>query len=275
MKSMLPLIRVLVFPVLFSVPAIAVQPAGGTINTTVVALNPAGYSTADALGITYNYGGGSTSEPKIYAPEYWGVFPLFLPGTTMTFRVTVANNTDQGKKPFRLKVHAVSNVLKEAIDGGGIGQQIGAPQTWTIIDLRPGESWTIDGSVYVPSDGSIPSGLDLTRVIVSQLNDAGTDEDPKGFEEVEGCAWCPPPRATVASQNSSALRLAQQWRSEQNGTSRFLAYITAPRQVQGTSHGRYPRRNEDARMQPPNKKFANRTENVVAPCELRQNQMLS
>jgi hypothetical protein len=274
MKSLLPLMRVLLFALLISVVrAASVNEVG--ITTTVVFLAPDGFSTTDVSGITYNYGGASTFEPKVYPEQFWGTFPLYLPGTTMRFTVFLTNDTAQGKRPYNVKVQAISNVLNETINGGGLGTEIGTSETWEVTDLLPGQTRTVTGSVVIPGDGSLPSGLDVTRIIISHLNNANDpDEDDTvaGFVDLEYCAWCPPPRVTLASQNSSASRLAGQWRSELTGFTQLVPSITSS-EMDGANCGEYPRE-ADRDMQSTNEKFAHRAVRKIVRL-VRQNQPLS
>jgi hypothetical protein len=243
MKSLLPLI-----PVLFVSLVLPVSAAGAhageapKITATLDFLAAQGWSTTDSSGITYYFGGTSTFEQKVYPAEYWGTFPGYYYGTTMHYHINLNSNMPQGKKPYKIKVQAISNVLNETVNGGGLGAEIGTSETWEVIDLLSGQAQTLTGTVVIPNDGSLPSGLNVTRIIISHLNNANDpDEDDSvaGLVDVTYNCWCPPPLATLASQNSSASRLAQQWRSERNGIAQLLPSSTA-RSMAGVSHGQYP-----------------------------------
>jgi hypothetical protein len=224
------------------------------ISVTVDFLDPICWTTTNALGTTYNFiADGSSFEPKVYPPLYWGSFPGYYYGTTMRFTVTLKNTAGEGKKSkahedegegghsrdkrseehqdvddrlfahdqefrrcerpgaggckprsgdggrqgqpdrhgksFQVKVQAISNVLE--VDGG-IGQQIGEIQEWTVEGLAPGQTQTLAGSLLILGD-NLPSGLDLTRIRVLRLNG---DDDADDLIKVSSFVWCPPPTAS-------------------------------------------------------------------------------
>lgn len=157
------------------------------ISAEVSFLNPAGRTTAGSQGITYNAGGWSMTEAKFYPPDFFGTYPLYFFGTTMNFNVVLANRTTQGKKSFKVRVEALSHVLETS---GAPGQPLAAPQEWVVESLGPGETKTLQGSVAL-FDPSVPSGLDITRIRVSHLNEGA--EGAALIKEVKA-VWCPPPR---------------------------------------------------------------------------------
>src|SRR3989338_253448 len=118
------------------------------IRAEVAFLNPYGQTTTDASGITYrspiyNW---TASEPKVYPPAYWGTYPLYFMGQTMNFTVTLTNTAQQGNKAFKVRVQALHNVLQT---NGSAGRPLGSPQEWVVEALMPGESRTLNGSVYI------------------------------------------------------------------------------------------------------------------------------
>ncbi len=158
------------------------------IHAEVVFLDPAGQTTTDAKGITYTSGGWSSFEPKIYPAAYRGTYALYFTGTTLRFDVALANTEINGNKSFKVLVLAVNRVLET---NGSPGMEISPPQEWTVESLKPGESKTLHGSVYIPYDPDIPSGLDTTKIRILHLND-GENPDAGLIKEYIA-VWCPPP----------------------------------------------------------------------------------
>ena len=159
------------------------------ITASVAFKNPAGVTVTDAAGIRYTMNGWTfDSESKVYPQKYWGSFPLYFVGTTMKFTVTVVNTAPSGEKKFKVRVQALNNVLETS---GAAGFQLAPPQEWLIQDLRPGETRQFEGSVFIKPDPNLPSGLDLTRIRISHINE-GANVDAALIKE-EVAVWCPPP----------------------------------------------------------------------------------
>ena len=159
----------------------------GKIQAHVDFLNPAGKTTTDAGGITYRSGGWSYREPKVYDKKFWGTFPLYFMGQSFQARVTVTNTAAKGSKPFKVIIEALHNVLET---DGSTGVEIIPGQSWTIKELRPGQSVTKYISSYIPIDPDIPGGLDVTRVRIRHLNQ-GQNPDA-GLIKESVAVWCPP-----------------------------------------------------------------------------------
>ena len=158
------------------------------IEASVTFQNSYGYTTTDANGIYYHVWGMVFNENKIYPAWTYGInYPLYFIGTTMSFTVTLKNVTPQGKKTFRVRVAALNNVLET---NGSMGMSLAAPQEWIIEDLGPGQTRTLQGSVYIAPDPNLPSGLDITKIRISHLNQ-GNNEDA-GLIKEEIAVWCPP-----------------------------------------------------------------------------------
>lgn len=155
-------------------------------------LNPSGQTTTDGSGITYGVPqwGWRYFEPKVYPVPYWGTFPLYFVGQTMSFNVILANTTRQGNKRFKVRVQALNHVLET---DGAEGLEIAPPQEWVVDSLAPGESRTLRGSIYIAPNPNLPSGLDLTRVRVFHVNSA-TNENA-GLIREDVAVWCPPDKA--------------------------------------------------------------------------------
>lgn len=158
------------------------------IQAQVSFLNPTGQTTTDGSGITYRVPawGWQSHEAKVYPSSYWGTFPMYFTGETMNFSVTLANTASNGNKPFKIRVRALNNVLETS---GAAGMAIGPAQEWIVDSLRPGESRTVNGSVYIAPHPSMPSGLDLTRVQILHLNEGNQDA---GLIKEVIAVWCPP-----------------------------------------------------------------------------------
>lgn len=157
------------------------------IQAQVSFLSPSGQTTTDASGITYRSGGWSYHESKVYPSRYWGTFPLYFVGQTMSFSVTLSNTAPQGNKPFKVRVEVLNNVLETT---GAPGMQLAPPQEWLVQDLRPGQSQTRQFSIYLAPNPALPSGLDVTKVRILHLNE-GADADA-GLIKEEIAVWCPP-----------------------------------------------------------------------------------
>ncbi|MFA6092162.1 MAG: hypothetical protein WCU88_01245 [Elusimicrobiota bacterium] len=156
------------------------------ISAEVSFLSPAGTTRTDAQGITYQSGGWSYTEPKIYPQPYWGSFPLYFVGQAMRFQVRLSNTAVKGEKPFRVRVQALNRVLET---NGALGMEIGPMKEWIVEDLRPGESSMREFSIDIVPDPNLPSGLDVTKVRILHENQGSADA---GLIKEEIAVWCPP-----------------------------------------------------------------------------------
>lgn len=159
----------------------------GKIEATVSFLNPYGQTTTDSTGITYRAGGWAYHENKIYPSAYWGTFPLYFVGTTMSFSVSLTNTAANGNKSFRIRVQALNHVLETS---GAMGMEIASPKEWIVESLAPGETKTLQGSIYIAPNPNLPSGLDITKIRILHLNE-GQNADA-GLIKEEVAIWCPP-----------------------------------------------------------------------------------
>jgi hypothetical protein len=157
------------------------------IQATVTFLSPAGQTTTNASGITYNWGWGSDFETKIYPSNYWGTYPLYFVGTTMKFSVTLTNTAAKGSKKFKIRIKADNNVLET---NGSAGPMLAPSQEWIVASLAPGETATLPGSIFIAPDPNLPSGLDLTTISIFHLNEG--DNTNAGLIKKEIAVWCPP-----------------------------------------------------------------------------------
>ncbi|MDX6770333.1 MAG: hypothetical protein SF051_12430 [Elusimicrobiota bacterium] len=159
------------------------------ISASVEFLGNAGHTVTDHRGTTYIAGWWSYFEPKIYVEKYRGVFPLYFVGQTMRFKVTLANTAEKGAKPFNVLIEADNKVLET---DGSLGQEIGPRQSWTVKDLRPGQTVTKEFSVYIDPGDDLPSGLDATKIRIRHANSGSADA---GLIKESIAVWCPPDQA--------------------------------------------------------------------------------
>ncbi|HAT72672.1 MAG TPA: hypothetical protein DCS63_07635 [Elusimicrobia bacterium] len=161
----------------------------GKIVAKVTFQNPAGTTFTDAAGIRYTINSWTfASEPKVYPAQYWGKFPLYFVGTAMKFTVSLTNTAAAGEKRFKVRVQALNNVLGT---DGTAGREIAPPQEWTVSDLKPGETRNLEAAIFIAPDPNLPSGLDITKIRISHLNEGANDDAALIKEEI--AVWCPPP----------------------------------------------------------------------------------
>ncbi|MBI4369446.1 MAG: hypothetical protein HY547_04380 [Elusimicrobia bacterium] len=164
------------------------QGEASKIEAEVTFLDPSGFTTTDASGIHYHFWGYVFDEPKIYPESTYGVeHPLYFVGTNMNFTVILRSTSDRGAKKFRIRIQALSHTLET---DGSPGMELAAPKEWIIESLAPGESRIFDGSIYLAPDANLPSGLDITKIRISHLNEGSNDE--AGLIKEEIAVWCPP-----------------------------------------------------------------------------------
>lgn len=157
------------------------------INASVEFLGNSGHTVTDHRGTTYIVGWWSFFEPKIYIEKFRGVYPLYFVGQNMRFKVTLANTAPKGSKPFNVIIEADNNVLET---DGSSGQEIGPRQSWTVKDLRPGQTVVKEFSVYIDPGDDLPSGLDVTKVRIRHDNNGANPDAALIKESI--AVWCPP-----------------------------------------------------------------------------------
>lgn len=158
------------------------------LHISVEYLGSSGYTTTDYKGIHYHFYGMVFDELKIYPSWTYGQkYPLYFMGQDMNFRVTIKNIKEKGAKPFKIRVHAANFTMNT----DGFAERIIAPPSqWIVESLRPGESKVIEGSINIPIDPTLPSGLDFTAIRVFHMNN-GHDQNA-GFIKEFRSVWCPP-----------------------------------------------------------------------------------
>lgn len=134
-----------------------------------------GETVTDENGTFYHVWGMTFFEPKVYPPEYWGVFPLYFFGTEVGVTVEVENKSP-GNKAKLLRLITECYCLRT---DGSNGAQLLAPQEKNIV-LRNRETKVVDASFvagYVPG---AESGLDrflLKALKPSQNGDCDGDAE--------------------------------------------------------------------------------------------------
>lgn len=156
------------------------------IQASVEFLGNAGHTITDHRGTTYVVGWWSYFEPKVYIEKYRGVFPLYFVGQHMRFKVRLTNAAEKGSKPFNVRIEAENKVLET---DGSLGQEIGPMQSWTVKDLRPGQTVVKELSVYIDPHDDLPSGLDMTKVRIRHENQGAADA---ALIKESLAVWCPP-----------------------------------------------------------------------------------
>ncbi|MBI4052392.1 MAG: hypothetical protein HY400_07790, partial [Elusimicrobia bacterium] len=155
----------LVYPLTYSHAAGQHAGEADKIQAQVNFHDQAGYTTTDASGIYYHFGSNLLSEPKIYPSWTYGIeYPLYFVGSTMRFSVTLTNTSTQGNKSFKIRIQALNHAMET---DGALGMELAPPQEWIVESLKPGETKTLEGSVYIAPNPDLPSGLDVTKIRIS------------------------------------------------------------------------------------------------------------
>lgn len=145
---------------------------GLKLQFEVTYLDPWGHTVADATGLHYYHDRISalynispvlvSHEAKILPAKYWGTYPLFYAGRTMSYRIRLTNLGH--KKLKKARVVAIQEYLTP---DGTVGERIGpdAVRDWYIRKLGRGETIYLDGAIAIPIFG-VRSGLDQTHIQV-------------------------------------------------------------------------------------------------------------
>lgn len=149
--------------------------------------NSFGTTTVNGSGVVYSFFGRSIPENKIYAPQYWGDFPLYFFNTPTSVQVRIKH---LGQRPkMKLKIVTEAYVLKTDGSNGAIM----TPRTVREIMLVNNELQVIDASFITPYTPDAESGLDRFIVKVLHVNEGGGpgNEEPALIMSREGI-YCPP-----------------------------------------------------------------------------------
>jgi hypothetical protein len=134
------------------------------LNVDIAFSRQWGETVTDENGTTYNFFGMSDFEPKIYPPEYWGVFPLYFFGGKVGISVTVKNEC--ATQAANLRITSECYCLNT---DGSNGAQLLAPQE-KLISIIGGETRTFDASFTGDFVEGADSGLD--RFLVKIFHDS-------------------------------------------------------------------------------------------------------
>ena len=155
----------------------------GSINFSLAS----GKTVTDANGIHYTFNGVTTHEDKVYPPEYWGTYPLYFFGRPVGIRVALANTGS--RKVIKLKV--VTEVFILMTDGSNGGQL--APTKEVEVELKKGETRSIDATFTAQATSNSDSGLDRFIVKVLHINQGGGPGNAEpGLIMVKEGVFCPP-----------------------------------------------------------------------------------
>jgi hypothetical protein len=151
------------------------------INSTIKFLSPRGQCITDSTGITYIIDGRPTHLDIVYAAEYWGTYPLYLPTATVPVVITITNVGPRAKAKLSAKMEAYAINL----DGSDGAPLIMPPQKLE-VEVARGETKVIDGSFTLPS-----AGKNLNRFVLKLYHHQNTKNDASLIMQKEGI-FCPP-----------------------------------------------------------------------------------
>jgi len=134
---------------------------GKMLEVDIEFLAPIGTAVADSTGMTYWIEGEGFHSDIVYAEEYWGEYPLYLPGGDVPIRITVTDRKSHGKAKSKLVVK--TQCFRMNLDGSN-GEVLIIPQTIN-IELARGETRTIDTILPLSAGEKL-----LNRVLVEIYN---------------------------------------------------------------------------------------------------------
>lgn len=154
-------------------------------------LNPLGITTVHENGITYDpFGFSPFTENTILPERYFGSYPLYFAGETVSYRIHVAST---GKRTFRnLRVTAAQEYLHT---DGGQGVAFSAPLSWNVPELSADSEIILAGNAPIPANGR--SGIDQTHLIIEHSDTSkygDHDDNGKGrviVDDPQAGLWCP------------------------------------------------------------------------------------
>lgn len=149
--------------------------------------NSFGKTVTNSDGIFYHVWGWIFHEDKVYPTQYWGEFPLYFFGTETGVTVTVTNKGPRAKAKVRIQTEAY--VLHT---DGSSGVALTDPQIID-VEVRRGETKTIDASFIAEYVPGAESGLDRFLVKVFHMNEGGGAGNPEpALIMVKEGIFCPP-----------------------------------------------------------------------------------
>lgn len=146
-----------------------------------------GETVTDNMGTTYNVWGFSFYEPKVYPPEYWGVFPLYFYDTDVGVTISV-KNTDP-RHVAKLRVRTECYVIKT---DGSSGVSISPAQETTDFEIEVGETKTINSTFTAEYVEGAESGLDRLIIKLLHPNEGGGSTYDPALILLKEAVFCPP-----------------------------------------------------------------------------------
>lgn len=169
----------------------------GTVNIDVNVgfSGQSGVTITDENGTFYNCMGWSFFEPKVYPPEYWGVFPLYFFGDVVGVSLTVTNLDASTQADVRLRRECYC-LRTDGSSGGAL-----AVPAQNDVAVAPSQTAFLDGSFAVDYWADSEDGLDrfLTKVYLPTTVDANN-----GVHVVSGAINVNPNNST---DNEFVLRI--------------------------------------------------------------------
>lgn len=118
------------------------------ITAEIVFLFPRGTCVTDSTGITYIIDGNDLHLDIVYPSEYWGTYPLYLPGNEVNTKMLITNSG-----PRQVAKHTIVHEANVINPDGSIGEALIAPVVQENIEVALGETKIIDASFVLPIQG--------------------------------------------------------------------------------------------------------------------------
>ena len=185
MKTKAIILTIVVISVLITVaaPAIAGNHYGELkmIEVDIQFFWSAGTAVMDDTGATYYIGMSIFfNSTEVYPPEYWGAYPLYLPGAPVPIQLTVTNLGPRAVAKHTLVTEAYTINLD-----GTNGDPLIAPQT-QYIEVALGETQVINAALALPI-----AVKGLNRFVISLYHHYNETNDASLVLKKEGI-FCPP-----------------------------------------------------------------------------------
>ena len=143
------------------------------LDVDIEFFNAVGHVIAGPQGLTFHFQGTVFTQPNFYPPEFWGEYPLYLPGGNVDFKVTVANTG-----PAVDTTTLVEGYVINEIDGSDL-ESITTPQTHS-AQIAQGETDELNLSFQIPSQAKL---LNRIRVTLHYQHLEDPDEDDEDDED--------------------------------------------------------------------------------------------
>ncbi len=151
-----------------------------------------GVTTASATGITYApFGFFPVFEQTILPTRYFGNYPLYFSGGTMSFTVHIKNTS---KRTYRNLLVITAQEFLNTSGAAGVLFPGNAAHNWYVHQFGPGEELALSGSLALPFFGS--SGIDQTHLQILHLKEGENPLEHIGAGRVlldapQAGLWCP------------------------------------------------------------------------------------